>query len=434
MLRAPSLALAFVCATLLVRGAENPEAAPLDCFLVVTGGEMLEGAYPDGHTHFITRTLRPLGVHFVGSLIVDDRREEMIRAMRFATNHARLVVVTGGLGPTPNDITRETLSEFTGIPLTESELALANMEKRLGQARGQIRANLRRQCLIPERGRFLTNSNGTAAGLVFDGDHYTLVALPGPPRELQPMVRDELTLFLQQRFGLHALGASLTLRFVGVGQSQIAQTLQDQVRVPEGIVVTSLFEGGRVDFTFTARHGSAADWASLRQIETNLCSRLAEFFYAADGSTLEQVVLRELGRKGIRLALAEVGSGGVLAASLHAPFEARAVVAGALAAPSAERLASWLPGGPERWRAAGSAEDRAKALAEAAVTQTQADWALALGEGEQEDGAGPLWLALKAGDRWVTQRLTLRSPAAADRANLVTPALDCLRRCLRETR
>src|SRR5512146_2729821 len=99
---------------------------PVDYFVVVTGGELLEGVYPDAHTPFLTRTLRPLGCRCVGSLTVDDHREDIQRALRFATNHAPLVLITGGLGPTPNDITRETLSEFTGLPLRENPDVLAD--------------------------------------------------------------------------------------------------------------------------------------------------------------------------------------------------------------------------------------------------------------------------------------------------------------------
>src|SRR3954464_10714003 len=102
---------ASVCLSLLIPRAGEPqtgasEAKPLSYFIVVTGGELLEGVYPDAHTPFLTRALRPLGCQCVGSITVDDNREDIQGAMRFATNHAPLVIVTGGLGPTPNDITR----------------------------------------------------------------------------------------------------------------------------------------------------------------------------------------------------------------------------------------------------------------------------------------------------------------------------------------
>ncbi|MGB2956957.1 MAG: molybdopterin-binding protein, partial [Anaerolineales bacterium] len=87
--------------------------------IVVTGGELLSGIYPDGHTYFITQTLRPLGLQCVGSVSVDDKQDDLKHALRYAADKAPLIIVTGGLGPTPNDITRETLADFTSIPLRE---------------------------------------------------------------------------------------------------------------------------------------------------------------------------------------------------------------------------------------------------------------------------------------------------------------------------
>ena len=98
--------------------------------IVVTGGELLAGVYPDGHTQFLTRTLHPLGLQCVGSMCVDDKRTDIEEALRFATGKAPLVIVTGGLGPTDNDITREALSAFTKIPLKENPDALKEMARR----------------------------------------------------------------------------------------------------------------------------------------------------------------------------------------------------------------------------------------------------------------------------------------------------------------
>lgn len=413
-------------------GAEPEPPPPLDYYIVVTGGELLEGAYPDGHTHFLTRTLRPLGLRCLGSLVADDRRPDLIEALRFATNRASLVLVTGGLGPTPNDITRETLSECTAIPLREEETVLAAMERRFGQPREQLRANLRKQCLVPSRGAHLKNASGTAVGLVFTSDGATVVALPGPPRELQPMVRDELVPWLRARFGLHRLGASVTLRFVGVGQSQVAQTLQERVRLPEDIVVTSLFEGSRVDFTFTSPRDTAEDRAILRRIAGELRAQLDEFCYGEDGTTLEQIVLRGLRARGVRLALAEAASGGALSASLCTESEAAPVLAGSFAAPNAAALAAILSVPTERWPAPSSAEDQARVLAEAAARHAKAEWGIAVGERRPlASGSAEVWIAVHQHDgRPATYRLTTRSDGGFDPATIVTPVLDRVRRLL----
>ena len=110
-----SLALAIPS---LAAPSQAPQAPPATHYaIVVTGSELLAGAYADGHTHFLTRTLRPLGLECVGSICVDDKRPDLQAALGFAAGRAPLVIVTGGLGPTDNDITREALSAFTGIEL-----------------------------------------------------------------------------------------------------------------------------------------------------------------------------------------------------------------------------------------------------------------------------------------------------------------------------
>ncbi len=324
---------------------------PVHYRIVVTGGELLSGAYSDGHTFFLTRTLRPLGLQCVGSMCVEDKQTDLKAALRFASDKAGLVIVTGGLGPTDNDITRKALSDFTGIPLHEHPDALSEMARRFNVSPAELRANLRRQTQTPARGTYLKNANGTAIGLVFETADCVIVALPGPPRELQPMVRDELVPYLSRRFGTRTLGCSLTLRFVGLGQSQIDQTLKDHALPPPGVITSSQFEGGRVDFTFSLPDDTPQARAMLRELKDNIVKCLGDSVYADDETTsLEEHILSLLAARNETLALAEVGSGGALAAALHGADAAQQIVAGAFVAPSEPRLQRLLgspPGQPE---------------------------------------------------------------------------------------
>lgn len=411
--------------------AAGPEVAagPPDYFLVVTGGELLDGHLQDSHTYFLTRTLRPLGLRCVGALVVDDRREDLLAALHFATNRAPLVLVTGGLGPTPNDITRETLSEFTGIPLRESETAVSELERRFRQPRDQLRPNLRRQCQVPERGGLLPNPHGTAVGLIFDlGPGRALVALPGPPRELQPMVREAVLPWLLQRYGVREPGASLTLRFVGVGQSQIDQTLRDQVGLPPDVIVTSIFEGSRVDFTFSLPGATEHAGERLRPLAAEVHRHLGEFCYAEGETTLEEVVLRALQSRGARLTLAEVASGGALAVALSSAPTAADVVRGSIAAPTENQLAELLEAVPTAGEA--GSETRVRALAESAAKYSGSRWAVVVGEASGDADNRRVWLAFKTDSTIKTRRLSAGEPSRAGRDSLVTSVLDQVRRWL----
>jgi len=285
--------------------------------IIVTGGELLAGAYQDGHTYFLTRTLRPLGLSCVGSMCVGDNQADLKEALRFATGRAALVIVTGGLGPTANDITREVLSDFTGIALKEHPDVLQQLARRFSVPPADLRANLRRQTEVPIRGTYFKNPNGTAVGLVFEMPDAVIVALPGPPGELQHMVRDELVPYLSRRFGTRLPGCSLMLRFVGLGQSQIDQTLKDRVPLSPDVTVSSQFQGSRVDFTFSLPDDTPGDRARLQDLKQKITEYLGDYIYADSDTSLEEHVVKLLEARKATLALAEVGSAGSLTAALR---------------------------------------------------------------------------------------------------------------------
>ncbi len=412
----------------------KPRAAqPTRYMIVVTGGELLSGVYADGHTYFLTRTLRPLGLQCVGSMSVDDKQGDLKEALRYATDKAALVIVTGGLGPTDNDITREALWDFTGITLKEHPEVLQKMARRFGVLPAQLRPNLRRQTQVPTRGTYLKNPEGTAVGLVFELDEIVIVALPGPPRELQAMARDELVPYLKQRFGTRLPGCSLRLRFVGLGQSQINQTLTDHVPLAPDITVSSQFQGGRVDFTFSLSNDTPRDRARLQELKQKITKHLGEYVYADGETSLEEHVLKLLESRDATLVLAEVSSGGSLTAALSSADDAYRVLAGAYVAPTMEKLRRLLHVRDDEWTGSPSRGQRIKRLATAAADTTSSQWAVAVGEAWQdESGAGYVDVAFKLpGGRLENQQVRFRGAGELARSRLSTQLLDQLRRRLR---
>lgn len=414
--------------------AEAPTTRPhLKYMVVVTGGELLNGAIPDGHTHFLARTLVPLGLQCVGSMLVDDSREEIQQAIRFAQSKATLVIVTGGLGPTDNDITRQALADAAGVPLREDPGLLQEMEQRFKTPRDQLRANLRRQIQVPTRGTYLKNAGGTAVGLVFDLRDSAIIALPGPPRELQPMVRNELVPYLSKRFGTSLPGPALTLRFVGLGQSQISQTLTEHVAIPADITQASQFEGGRVDYTFSLPDDTPENRTRLEALKAKIHQHLGDNIYADDPTTLEQCVLKRLAERHATLALVEAASHGGLAAALASAEGSPGVLLGAYVAPTEQKLRQMLQIQDNRWGEARSSEDKAKTLAEAAALTTKADWIVVIGEGQPTpSGDRVATVVFRSPDgRMETRRLPLRGSGELARTGMTTQLLDDLRRRLR---
>ncbi len=427
----PSKLLTIVLAVVLGAGrpaAAGPEevgAEGVDYLIVVTGGELLAGAYADAHIPFLTRSLHPLGFRCLAAVIVEDAVEEIQEAVGAALERVPLVIVTGGLGPTPDDVTREALSALTGVPLREHPDLLAKLEERFGTPRDELRANLRRQTEVPVDGGFLANDHGTAAGLLFEHDAGLIAALPGPPRELQPMVHDHLVPLLTERFGTSPPGDVLTIRFVGIGESLVDHTISEHIPIPDGVAQASLFEGMRVDFYFTLTGATADGLAELDRIREEVLRHLGEYVYATDSTTLEEHVVDLLVQRDKTVALAEVGSGGSLAAALGSADAIAGILAGAYIAPDKERLSRMLA---DSLPPAAAAPDLARRLAE----RTGADLALAVGPATLDDGGGrSVEVAYFADGHTATHRLALRGTGETARFHLTTQFLDLLRRRLR---
>ncbi|MCP4256508.1 MAG: hypothetical protein GY774_03155 [Planctomycetes bacterium] len=401
--------------------------------IIVTGGELLSGIYADGHTYFITQTLRPLGLECVGSMSVDDKKADLKEALRYATDKAALIIVTGGLGPTENDITREALSEFTTITLKEDQDVVQKMARRFRVPPAQLRSNLRRQTQVPTRGTYLKNSNGTAFGLVFESAESVIVALPGPPRELQAMVRDELVPYLKQRFGTRLPGCSIQLRFVGLGQSQISQMLRDHIPLASDIIVSSQFQGGRVDFTFSLPYDTPQDRERLQKLKQKILKYLGDNAYADGETTLEEHVIKLLEARGVTLSLAEIGSGGNLTAALSEADKEHRVLVGAYIAPTMEKLCRLLGVQNDNWKESASRSQRTEQLAKATAIVTESQLVIAVGEvWRDENGAAYVEVAFKLPDgRMESQKFRLRGSGELAARRLGTQLLDQLRRLLK---
>jgi nicotinamide-nucleotide amidase len=339
-------------------------------------------------------------------MFVGDKQNDLKEALRFATGKAALVIVTGGLGPTENDITREALSDFTGITLKEHPDVLQEMAQRFSVTPARLRPNLRRQTQVPTRGTYFKNPNGTAVGLVFELADVVIVALPGPPRELQAMVCDELVPYLGQRFGTRPLGCSLTLRFVGLGQSQIDQMLDDHVHLAPDITVSSQFQGGRVDFTFSLPGDRPRDQERLQKLKQKIMKHLGEYVYADDETSLEEHVVVLLKERDATLALAEVGL---------------------------EKLRRLLRVPGDHWAGSSSRSQRIERLAAAAADAAESQWAVAVGEKwADESGNTYVDVAFKLPDgRLESRRVRLRGTGELARLRLSTQLQDHLRRRLK---
>ena len=396
--------------------------------VVVTGRELLEGAYADAHTQFLARTLLPLGGRCVGSVTVTDDQQEMLRALDYASRRSRIVIVTGGLGPTGDDITRQTLAEFTGIPLQESSQVIQEYRRRYGDR--VFRPSLRRQAQVPSRGAYLKNRVGSAVGLVFDDGQRVVVALPGPPRELRPMVREQLIPFLARRFGIQSSVESVTLRFVGVGESSIQSVIDEHVNLPSEVRVASTFEAGRVDLTFYAPSGLPGIRDNLLTLRDRMLEQLGQHVYSVDGSTLEEAILQLLADRKATLAVAEVATGGGLSSRLTGSPSASPVLFGSYVAATNAGMKGLLASeGPQASGQALEGNEAILDLARRVAGDRRDRWVLLVSQKEGGDANRVTICAGSKAQGFGVESVGFRT-GRSGRERLVTRALDFLRRRL----
>jgi len=209
--------------------------------LINTGSELLLGRVLNTHQQWICRRLADLGSVVARQVAVPDTAHDIQQSVREALGRANLVIVTGGLGPTSDDITRELIAELLGKKLVRDEAVIAHIKNYFAGRKRPMPANNEVQAMVPEGAIVLPNPNGTAPGLAMKtGAGRWLIMLPGPPRELRPMFDADVVPLLQREFPPAAPFVCRTLRTGGIGESAV----QEKIKVPLAVLTASGLEIG----------------------------------------------------------------------------------------------------------------------------------------------------------------------------------------------
>ncbi len=379
--------------------------------LLCVGTELLLGGITNTNARWLAEQLAALGVPHFRQEVVGDNRERLIAAVRAAAGRCRLLISTGGLGPTPDDLTTEAIAAAFGARLTERPEVWADIEAKLALRGRSPSPSLRRQALLPVGAQVLPNPTGTAPGLIWTPDPaaldfpvqpgFTLMTFPGVPSEMRAMWTATAAPWLRASGLAAGVFASRTLRFWGVAESTLAEQVADLLAL-ENPTVAPYAGAGEVTLRITARAGStAAAAALLAPVEAELRQRAGASCYGADGDSLAAVVLQRLRERGETLAVAESCTGGGIGAALAAVPGASDVFQGGVIA-YANGVKQELLGVPAGLLAAhGAVSDPvALAMAEGARRATGATWSIAVtgiagpGGGSAEKPVGLVHIAV----------------------------------------
>ncbi len=287
-------------------------------FLVISGEELLEGKRQDAHIFSITNSLKKIGLFCRQCIVTGDRMKEVTEIISHAFEKVPVILMTGGLGPTVDDITREALSTAMNIELHEDPGALQMIEDRFKSMGRTMSENNKCQALVPVDGFFIKNPNGTAPGLVFDNGQKIAIALPGPPRELVPMIQNEVVPYLSKRFSGLKTHLSRMIRFCCLGESTIDSIVRKQTEHDDDISISSLSRIGLVDLTLSYPSDEPEYREQLERYVRHLRSKVGSYIFTEDEHELEDVVGSLLKDKNHTLAVAESCTGGLLGAQITA--------------------------------------------------------------------------------------------------------------------
>ena len=403
--------------------------------LLTFGDELLLGLTANGHLTFVGAQLGRRGVTLARNVTVTD--DATCIGAQFCESWARadVVITTGGLGPTCDDRTRETVAETLGVELVfdgDIERHIAERFARMGR---RMTENNRKQAYRFEGGEVLANAHGTAPGLWYERDGKVLVMLPGPPNELQPMFTDQVIPRLAARGLLAPREAYVQVRTCGVGESALETRLQPVfARRGEALQIAFCAHQGQVDCRLSSPGGRLDDVA-LGQIAGECAALLGEDFLCYGHDSLAKVCADLLRAQDRTLAVAESATGGLLANSFTDICGASKFFAGGCVCYSNDSKMQLLdvPEDILLQHGAVSAEN-AVAMAAGAAEKLAADYALAVTGfagpcgGTAENPVGTIFIALYApGGVW-SKRLSYPGPRPTVKVRAVNAALDWLRR------
>lgn len=282
--------------------------------LIAVGTEILTGQIVNTNAQFLSEKCAELGIDVYFHTAVGDNEQRLLSVLEIASKRSELVILCGGLGPTEDDLTKQTLAAFLGRKLVFDEKAMAKLDRFFASRPGRVRTpNNERQAQIVEGSQALQNPAGLAVGGLIEQAGVTYVVLPGPPSELRAMFTESLRPLLNQS---SQQLYSRVLRFFGIGESQLVTILADLIDKQTDPTLAPYAKVGEVTLRLSTKANSQeeADFR-LNQLEEEILQRdkLREYFYAyGEENSLVQTVAERLVEKNKSIAIVEQGTGGLL--------------------------------------------------------------------------------------------------------------------------
>lgn len=300
---------------------DKNDTAGLTAEILAIGTELLLGEIVDTNTRAIARALRETGIDLFRTMTVGDNTDRIAEALKDSFQRADVVITTGGLGPTIDDVTRQGVARAFALELEYHSSLWLQIEQRFQRFHRSPTENNRRQAMLPTGALAVENPIGTAPGFILSHNQKTVIALPGVPAEMVYLLEHEVIPYLKERTQTGAVILPRVLHLAGVGESWVDERIQD-LEESSNPTVGLAAHPGLVDIRITAKAGTAeAAGNMLDEMEAELRSRLGAAIYGIDDSTLAGTLLHILESKDVNITLFTAGMGSEIADQLAPHLE-----------------------------------------------------------------------------------------------------------------
>ena len=401
--------------------------------IVTIGTELLLGEIVDTNSAWIAQRLTTVGLNLFYTTTVGDNLTRMTAVLKQALERSEIVITTGGLGPTVDDVTRDAVARASGRDLVFDEPLLGEITAYFGRRGYTMTDNNRKQAFLPAGARTIRNPVGTAPAFAVEQGDHVIISLPGVPHEMRYLMENEVLPYLREKYGLHGMIKSRTLHTCGIGESTVDSKIGDLMALVNPTVGTRAHPG-QTSVCITAKAGSEEEADSLiARVEQELRDRLGIFVFGADEETLADVLSDLLAERGEKLAVVETVTQGELAQRLAGARMGQAALAGGVVLHNPEAIERALGVSAGVLARVGMPSQGAADLCAKAVRELHAA-SLGLAVIGPWDPAAPdappVFYSLAAGDKLIRGESRQGRTGPAGRGWLIHLALDLVRRHL----
>lgn len=285
--------------------------------IIITGDEIITGNTLDSNSQFLARNLEAMGIKVCRITVVPDAEPALIEAAKLAFSRSNIIITSGGLGPTDDDLSMAAMSKAAGVELVENSYCLKHIHEHFHKQGRGCPANNHKQAFVPKGATVLDNPNGTACGAALKFEYLDherlLILLPGPPAELIPMFEKVRNLLNDSN---EKALAPLSLRVYGIGESLLELLLRDLIRADMKIKISTYAHQGEIEVVLSPQENSAECASNLAKVKAEIKRRLGNFLLSEDGSTLTEVVFQLLKQERKSIAFAESCTAGLMSGKL----------------------------------------------------------------------------------------------------------------------